>query len=355
MMTSRAILHVVLVVMAAAVLSYIADGAESAWTDHSNATHIHLKADGSLSPEIDPGANTSVIHVEADYDEVGSMRTNRRWVDIGTWSVALDVDWQAAGGLTTVSFWYRDVDEGYVNSPRFNATLNVSGVPVANSTADGPGDADSPTQINVTLDLSTDIYVREGEAIEVYLEFIGWEDIEFYYDNTTYPSGWTQNSTSLLFEDITGTNRTVDLEFVDAFDVDWTLDPDQLYVYAHPADDAGGDQDPKYRLHNFTALDGDPVQVGNSTKATTVLRFEADMSEGNWTIGARFGYNGWSYRFKVERDVTIESDGPRTWIVDDDNGTWRDFEFIQDAIDAASDGDTVLVYAGTYREPGLRV
>jgi len=41
---------------------------------------------------------------------------------------------------------------------------------------------------------------------------------------------------------------------------------------------------------------------------------------------------------------------PRTWIVDDDNGSWADFEEIQDAIDASSGGDEIHIYSGTYYE-----
>lgn len=39
-----------------------------------------------------------------------------------------------------------------------------------------------------------------------------------------------------------------------------------------------------------------------------------------------------------------------TYVVDDDAGRWRDYSTIQDAEDVASDGDTILVYAGTYNE-----
>lgn len=45
---------------------------------------------------------------------------------------------------------------------------------------------------------------------------------------------------------------------------------------------------------------------------------------------------------------------PRTWIVDDDGGTWANYTEIQDAIDASLNGDTILVYNGTYFE-GLHV
>jgi len=39
-----------------------------------------------------------------------------------------------------------------------------------------------------------------------------------------------------------------------------------------------------------------------------------------------------------------------TYIVDDDDGTWANYTTIQDAVDVAVDGDTILVYNGTYLE-----
>ncbi|MBT9159204.1 MAG: hypothetical protein DDT26_00456 [Dehalococcoidia bacterium] len=43
---------------------------------------------------------------------------------------------------------------------------------------------------------------------------------------------------------------------------------------------------------------------------------------------------------------------PRTWQVDDDGQDYpnADFTRIQDAVDAASTGDSILVYPGTYTE-----
>jgi len=47
--------------------------------------------------------------------------------------------------------------------------------------------------------------------------------------------------------------------------------------------------------------------------------------------------------------IKLGGSGPRTWVVDDDGPA--DFNTIQAAINAASDGDTVFVKAGAYSEP----
>ncbi|HID73897.1 MAG TPA: DUF1565 domain-containing protein, partial [Thermoplasmata archaeon] len=42
-----------------------------------------------------------------------------------------------------------------------------------------------------------------------------------------------------------------------------------------------------------------------------------------------------------------------TYVVDDDGGSWANYTTIQDAVDNATDGDTILVYNGTYNEDVL--
>jgi len=46
--------------------------------------------------------------------------------------------------------------------------------------------------------------------------------------------------------------------------------------------------------------------------------------------------------------LVVQNAGGETITVDDDGGA--DYETIQDAVDAAEDGDTVRVYEGTYEE-----
>ncbi len=57
----------------------------------------------------------------------------------------------------------------------------------------------------------------------------------------------------------------------------------------------------------------------------------------------------------VTKGIVLVKDGisyasGKTWYVDDDGGPGIDFTRIQDAVNAASNGDTIIVYNGTYFE-----
>jgi len=54
--------------------------------------------------------------------------------------------------------------------------------------------------------------------------------------------------------------------------------------------------------------------------------------------------------FAVVMSVLVGTASAKTWYVDDDGGPGIDFTKIQQAVDAASDDDTIFVYSGTYNE-----
>lgn len=54
--------------------------------------------------------------------------------------------------------------------------------------------------------------------------------------------------------------------------------------------------------------------------------------------------------FAVTMLVLVETVSADTWYVDDDGGVGINFTKIQEAVDAAGDGDTIDVRSGTYYE-----
>ena len=60
--------------------------------------------------------------------------------------------------------------------------------------------------------------------------------------------------------------------------------------------------------------------------------------------------SGRTVRFAPRLQTLERREVPAVFVVDDTPRRGRDFDTIQEAVDAADENDTILVYPGTYRE-----
>ncbi len=273
---------------------------------NSNPTLIALKGDDTLSPEMDPESDPTTKTVQAEYVDLFPFpgKALREWVDAGSWTVNIGSELAANGGV--VNIWYQDVDDGSTNSPQWNASIYVGGSLAGHGQADGAADADTPTLVTISIDASS-ISVGSGQDLEVRLRYTGWEDATLYYDCLQYPAGWQANTNALQPVTMTATKSKVNLIFVDVFDITWRSN-DWLYVYACPASDGSGPTNPEYRLTTFTVLQGEPVPLSNSSKAATILQFDAKLGDGEWKLGARMQYNNDSFLNDISFPVKFKKD-----------------------------------------------
>ncbi len=98
-----------------------------------------------------------------------------------------------------------------------------------------------------------------------------------------------------------------------------------------------------------------PRHHGHGTSTTTALSIPPTQSPshiydtaGTYTVNLTVTNAGGSDS-EVKTDyITVTAAGPKTWYVDDSGGA--DFTTIQAAVNAATDGDTIIVRDGTYPE-----
>ena len=124
----------------------------------------------------------------------------------------------------------------------------------------------------------------------------------------------------------------------------------------------GGEPADNETVHMWTALGG-LTEVGNESNTGSSINVITDdygtattLLSGNETgiatIFVECQSGGWNFTDVTFRDqaVTVAEDGalPKTWYVDDGGGA--NFTNIQDAVDNATAGDTIIVRDGTYTE-----
>ncbi len=63
--------------------------------------------------------------------------------------------------------------------------------------------------------------MQDGDVFSVEITYEGTEDVDVYYDNITYDTGYTVKSNPLAFYGGSGAGGSVAIEFTEAWPVDW--------------------------------------------------------------------------------------------------------------------------------------
>lgn len=189
--------------------------------------HINLKADDVFSPETtsDSDAEPERNRVIADYDSIGVILTNRRYVDVGEWeSDPLEADMTLEGPILH-NLWFMEVSStsGGDNNPDWKFEFRHNGENVSFIEIEGTDSSDeSPIEIFAVSNLSDPIEALAGDTFGIYIQYKGWEDIDVYYDTQQYDSGSGAEMDSLHVLDICAFEETVEIEVFDAFGSSWS-------------------------------------------------------------------------------------------------------------------------------------
>ena len=156
-------------------------------------THINLKAADGLSPETEHDNETEAQRelVLAQYDDFGVGRTNRQWVDVGTWiSDGIENALTLDSGQYRFNMWFQVVDSTYTADPDWEFTLRRNGVDVTSiqvlNTAESTTE---PIEIWATANVGSPEEAQTDDTFEIFIRYRAWEDCYIYYDNVTYDSG----------------------------------------------------------------------------------------------------------------------------------------------------------------------
>ena len=178
------------------------------------------------------------LWVEADYEQYPGVRTNRQWVDVGTWETSPEDIILEADGAISFHLWFLTPDEGYTADPEFRFTLRDNDtklLQVTGSVSYIP--AETITEYVVTGDL--DSVHLQGKVLSLSIEYRAWEDCVLYLGDPEHESHFEiENAEILEFGNSTITtsdlsigNHVLTLKVLDNYGV-WS-DPVNTSLLVH--------------------------------------------------------------------------------------------------------------------------
>jgi len=187
--------------------------------------HLNMKADDELLPETkgDPEADPRTQQVEAEYDEfLPGSRTNRQWVDVGTWTTsAVNSDF-SIDGWVEFNIWFQVYESGYDAEPDWEFNLTHNGeLRMSVLEEDTDESTEEPIEVTGGATLGDPIVVQEGDTLSLIIRYQAWEDCDIYFDCAIYDSGVQMESDFLSLWDMEAGNDEVTIELYDPFDTDW--------------------------------------------------------------------------------------------------------------------------------------
>jgi hypothetical protein len=197
-----------------------------------------------------------------------------------------------------VVFWYAERDDGYDNDPQFRASLLIDDTQVYSRTLSTttPNPVTEPTMITIQFEFGQ-FSTSDGTSIEIYLEYNGWEDMDFYYDNVTFASGWNMWCDALVAISIDASRNSVDLAILDLLFSDWQGSD---YVIASSIKEGGTDW-ADYVLEDPTIFQGDIINIDNFSFPLVIFSWENKHDDGKYGIYCYVAYNNWSQEHALSK------------------------------------------------------
>ncbi len=186
--------------------------------------HMNMKAGDELHPETkgDPNASAEQLTVHAEYEQIGTVKTNSQWVFVGEWTTdEIQAPMNVSGTEVHFNLWVKQVDSGD-NSADFRFNLEHNGDNIAH---DEVYDLETSEEEVLELRMETAVNVwinaTTGDTFTISFYYRGWNDIDLYYDNASYDSGALIESDFLHVFEAGAKKDSFSLEVYDVFGSDW--------------------------------------------------------------------------------------------------------------------------------------
>ncbi len=317
---ARIVIPAVAIIFAGALLLALSAGAEEGEPlEPELAISFNMKDDDlTLSPQNKlPDEPETVKRVNAQYDEIFTIRRDQQPVNVGEWA-SDSVKYSREILIEEANIWWQEIDEGYGNGNcEWVFYIKLNDETVQESSHDcGQRSDEEPYRSSYSL--GTNLTLEENDVFSVEITYEGTEDVDVYYDNVTYDTGYSVDSKPLSFYSASGSGSTVAIEFTEAWPVDWTNNLKGDYVMLMGADmwmadnnQASVSQGSDHEMANGTIATGTVITwngvVGNELKIMLhYTQFDHMGGGGNGTNGTT---NDPLVTLTIVTTATISDDG----------------------------------------------
>ena len=254
-------------------------------TDNPEYTiHFNMKEDETtLSLQTKgPGEPEAKKDVDADLDYVlpGGGAAGRNPVHVGEW-ISDKAMYRQIMRIESANLWYDESGEYEDNDCIWTFEIKINGETVETIERDcqqehTPGQ-DGYTREEV-FSISVDITLEPGDEFSMDLTVETWDDIDLFFDNATYDTGYYVVTNPLTFAGVSRSGETVSMEFIEAWPVSWKDNLRFDYIIV---------QDEYMEVMDNNAAQvstGEGIDMGNGTVQSTVITWSDIPADNNVKI-----------------------------------------------------------------------
>mgnify|MGYP006115116599 CR=1 FL=1 len=217
------------------LLSFSAAAEEPEYENPDLQLKFNLKGEGDmLSPQTKlPGEVETTKTVTAQSEDWVIIESGRETVVVGTWtSEAVEFDLSVA--INSFDIWWESMESDNNDDCYWTIEIQQNDQTLTEEESDcthGGGEvAKGEHSLSTTIDLVAE------DTFGIKLSLTSWEDIKIYYDNVTYDTGLNVVGGHVLFFGSAWIGSEVNVEFTEAWPVNWNTNLDGGFVMIMGAD-----------------------------------------------------------------------------------------------------------------------
>ena len=217
------------------LLSFSAAAEEPEYESPELQLKFNFKGEGDMiSPQTKlPGEVETTKTVTAQSENWVVIESGRETVVVGTWtSEAVGFDLSVA--INSFDIWWESMESDSNDDCYWTIEIQQNDQQLTEVESDcthGGGEVAKGEH-----SLSTNIDLVTGDTFGIKLSLTSWEDVKIYYDNVTYDTGLNVVGGHVLFFGGAWVGSEVNVEFAEAWPVNWDTNLDGGFVMVMGAD-----------------------------------------------------------------------------------------------------------------------